>query len=458
MLVEEYGDEVDPKIKLKHRKVGRVVTPGTLLDESWLDPDENRYLLSIAVSDELNNSRGPGGSSELKLWLAYTDVSTGEFFSKESTLGRLEDELTRISPREVILDKSFKNFWGRQESLSPNHQSGINEMIALLCVLGLRMSFADTYTPPTIDYAEPESVYAPEEALSLEAQAISILRHHLRFALREHSPDLARPDRQNDSAHMHIDSATLVGLEIRHSVRTGDNDRVSPISARGTLLSVIDKTVTASGHRLLVRTLCAPLTSVPQITSRHALVQAFVSREDLRIEVQDTLKPLKDIMRLVQRFKQLRGDVDDVWETGLWIRGIKRIAERLRSDAAQDREHDARADVADTDEDLDRLNTFVNSLRDLDDIATEIEGVIRGDVVTASRKRVLSSQSAFSDEDDDDALDLRSELEEDVDELEEVIDEEEDFPEGMTKTNRGVLANWRAAQVASKQQWWIDPE
>lgn len=457
VLVEETGEvSADTKEgKLKIRKVGRVVTPGTLLDGSWMDPDENRYLLAIAAADGHDASATEGGHPTLALWLAYTDVSTGEFFSKETTLAKLEDELTRITPREVVLDRSFKDDWSRPDSMSSQQESSLEEMISLLRVLGLRMSFANTYHPPTLDNEEP----AHEDsipAMSLETQAISILRHHLQFALRENSPDLARPDRQSDSSFMHIDTATLIGLEIRHSVRMGDADRASPVSSRGTLLSVIDKTVSASGHRLLVRTLCSPLTSVSRISSRHALVQAFIHREDLRLELQGILRPLKDIMRLVQKLKQSRGDVDDVWETGVWISGIKTMTDRIASEIRQEREHKAQlGHVSENDEDLDRLQLFVDSMRDVTSLANDIEGVIMGDVVTASRKRVMSSQSLMSEDDEDDLLEMQSEATDEVEDIDDAVVEDDDYPEGMNKTNRGYLASWRAAQLGSKQQWWI---
>jgi hypothetical protein len=256
---------------------------------------------------------------------------------------------------------------------------------------------------------------------------------------------------------MHIDTATLTGLEIRHAVRVGDAGRTGIVSSRGTLLSVIDKTVTPSGHRLLVRTLSAPLTSVQQITSRHALVQAFIDRDDLRLELVEILKPLKDVMRLVQRFRQHRGDIDDVWETKVWIDGVDRMASRIADEVERERKRRVKYDMAAECEQINRLQVFVDSLRNIRPLAAEIGATIRGDLVIGSRRRVIEP---VSEDEDGDELDSVEELPsaDDDPEIPEPGEVEADYPEGMSKRVRMILDTWRNNRAAARRQWWINAE
>lgn len=466
VLVEE--DHVSDKNEdgLVKRAVGRVVTPGTLLDESWLSASESRYLLAISVSDR------PGPMTDdpvqsVPLWLAYTDVSTGEFFSKDTTLAKLEDELTRIGPREVVLDRSFAPYWssGTEIGTRDDH-STMGELFSLLRALNPHVSFADTYLSPEIEGSPAKALDQAILDANLEAQALSLLRHYVQYALREHSPDLSVPQRQFDSAFMHIDAATLNGLEIKHSMRFGDGQRASPLSAKGTLLSVFDRTVTPAGHRLLVRTLSAPSTSIDTINHRLDLVQAFVERGDLREEVQETLKPLKDVVKLYQRVRQNRGDVDDIYEIALWIDGINRICDRISLEAQHERDSQA-DDVASSSDDVGRrrLNHLVESVHNLSELSQGIQQVIDADVVKSSRRSMFAPTNSPSDDDLEMQPDVAVEPEldaaedEDVDQVDgdEVDDITEEFPAGMPKANQELVKRFRRLELAFKQQWWIKP-
>jgi DNA mismatch repair ATPase MutS len=461
VLVEE--DHVSEKDKegLVKRAVGRVVTPGTLLDESWLNAHDSRYLLAISVSDK------PGAMTDepvpsVPLWLAYTDVSTGEFFSKDTTLAKLEDELTRIGPREVVLDKSFVPYWSNSNDIgSRDDHSTMGELFSLLRVLNPHVSFADTYLSPEIDGSPAKALDQAVLDANLEAQALSLLRHYVQYALRDYSPDLSEPQRQFDSAFMHIDAATLNGLEIKHSMRFGEGHRASPLSAKGTLLSVFDRTVTPSGHRLLVRTLSAPSTSIDTINHRLDLVQGFVEREDLREEIQETLKPLKDVVKLFQRVRQNRGDVDDIYEIATWIDGINRICDRISREARHERESTP-ASVASSSDDVGRkrLDHFVDSMYDLSELSRSIQLVIDADIVKSSRRPLFAPSGSFVNEDDEMPPEAESAEAQDVEQVEEDEGDEdgEEFPSGMSKANQELVKRFRRLELAFRQQWWIKPK
>ena len=432
VLVEENSEENGDG--LKTRKVGQVITPGTLLDASWVNPADSRYLLSIAIATEMS-------APTLNLWLAYTDVSTGESFSKETTLAKLEDELTRIAPKEIILDSTYRSDFSVEDGIGRDDRSAVSELLSLLRILGIHISFAETYRTPEL---EGPSTTMPFSDLSLEAQSISLLRHHLIFAMRDNAPDLSKPDRQLESAYMHIDTATLTGLEIRHAIRYGEGAQQSPLSAKGTLLSVIDNSVTHGGHRLLVRTVSAPSTNIAQIEKRQALVQAFLHREDLRVEIQAKLRPLKDVPRLIQRIKHRYGTIDDLWEVGVWIRGIIEVSKRISEDSEIfPVEGEVELDLKDVQVDAERFKRWIGDIKDVSAVCERIESTMRGDIVRAMQSSDPKS-APIPDEGD-------------VEDEQEKVAEEIVFPVGMSETNKKLIRRSHANDFALSQRWWINP-
>ncbi|WVR03472.1 hypothetical protein IAU60_000463 [Kwoniella sp. DSM 27419] len=387
VLVEEYDEEgsvafVGKKITAssapKERRVYRVVTPGTMVDEGWLNGDESRYLLALAMREPAEGPDPAEGNptNAFGISMAYTDPTTGEFFTKETTIAQMEDELARIAPREVVLDRNLQSAWSTLAEGGKDEAPGLGDLFSLLQVLGVHVSFADSLRPPPLWGARTVSENPIVKPATPEGEAIALLRHHLLYALRESTPTLTQPSRQSDIEQMQIDAATLQALEIRHALRPGglvaiggERPYASPLSARGTLLSVISKTVTPSGHRLLIRTLTAPSTSLPLIDSRLELVQALVDRHDLRAELRDTLRDVGDVMRIIQRFKSQRGDGRDIWEVRVWIRAVQGVLSRIREDIQYERSRSTSC----AQEWQTRLQTLIDGFVPLSDLLDVIE-------------------------------------------------------------------------------------
>ena len=213
------------------RRVARIITPGTLIDEPFLNADENNYLLSVGT-------RGPVQSTKQIVGLSWIDVSTGEFFTKECTIENLRDELVRIAPREVVMDKDTTDDAHFATALEALDQEGI-----VLSPVTSKLTENQTSSGPLED-AEPIG-----SALSqVETAAVELLTTFLHDNLLESMPKLTQPSREFSGERMEIDSHTVKGLEIRESMREG--------GITGSLLSVIKRTVTSSGTRLLARWLC----------------------------------------------------------------------------------------------------------------------------------------------------------------------------------------------------------
>lgn len=381
VVVDEVPDPDKSEKESKDRKVARVLTPGTLLDASWLSGDESRYLLAIAIGETKLKQTKTDGEASYPVYLAYADVSTGEFFTKEATTIDIEDELARISPREIVLDTKWQEMWYSNEVLQKGEI--MSDVLPLLRGHGTHISFTE---PPVCSGLGVElkcRSKAKHDPSSLERSAIELLRHHLQYTLRDNMPDM--PDNPEDfnrefsSTQLHIDAATLQALEVRHAMRPGGLMATapapntlwsSPLSMKGTLLSVISRTMTDSGHRLLRRTLSTPSTNLADINSRLVLVSVFVDREPLRTDVRDALRSVGDVMRIIQRLRARRGDGADVWEVSAWIRSVNTVLDSIRLSTTITNRKEAAS------EGNDRLSELLAAFAPLNDLAEDIESAI----------------------------------------------------------------------------------
>ena len=218
------------------RRVVRVITPGTLIDEPFLNHYENNYLLAVAsapnVSEDADDAHSFG--------LAWIDVSTGEFFTKTIHLESFKDHLARICPREVVLPSELENRCDH-----PVRRAIDDEDIFV--------SYS-THPPSNDPMTFPVGSVSLEAGLpsvtytSRESEAIDILTSYMRKNLLEHMPQLSTPSQEGSEERMQIDSHTIKALEIRESTREG--------GTTGSLFSAVKRTVTSSGTRFLVRRLC----------------------------------------------------------------------------------------------------------------------------------------------------------------------------------------------------------
>lgn len=319
-----------PNSTAKDRYPSRRFTPGTLLSEEWQDNQENRYLLALSFGDASKVS--DPDALEIPIDLAYIDVSTDRTVQKRSsTLGELEHELARITPVEIVLDRSFKPHLdnSKEDSSAKSHLQQILHIVKpLLYQSGATMSYIDVTSLPLIDTS---------------TAAERLIQAHLESCLIDFMPKLLPASDRKTESFMQIDASTLLGLEIRQAARLQiGNMSLTPHAASraGTLLSVVRKTVTPSGTRLLVNSLCQPSTDLELITNRHDLVEAFVLREPLRADLRHHLRQSsdqRDIAKIVQLFASTGRDNGgalaggrDLWDLKLAIDGLHKVAEMIQ--------------------------------------------------------------------------------------------------------------------------------
>lgn len=300
------------------RRVARIITPGTLIDENFIDPYANNYVLAIHVQPRNETTSreaiDAGTTSAEQLGLAWLDLSTGNFLTQATEIGSLSSIISRISPREIVLDEDFEaqkdhdlfSILAEDKHLVTYAQPG-------------QITTMDDWTPMLESEMSKTVTYAFTHN---EVQAGCLLLSYVSDRLQGLSMKLQPPLRRETMEIMSIDKNSLRALEIKQTIRDG--------YFRGSLLHAIRRTVTKSGARLLNEWLSAPSTSIDVITKRQDIVAHFMEQEDLRDSVVTLLGRCHDSQRLVQKFAMGRGDADDLLGLASTIIATEDIVRLLR--------------------------------------------------------------------------------------------------------------------------------
>ncbi|KAI0082196.1 hypothetical protein K474DRAFT_1655535 [Panus rudis PR-1116 ss-1] len=358
----------DPYIGPKagfNRRVTRIVTPGTLIDEPFLNPYENNYLLAVSdCSDDVTNSNKPRA-----VGLAWIDVSTGDFFTNSTNLDGLRDELVRISPKELVLDSSLK-----EDASHPIRRTLEDEDFFLSYATPDGSVQAPDLTSQVAEDDVVLQLDLPSTDTSIstaEASAVQLLTTFMRANLLEHMPQLGNPSKEAIAGRMQIDSHTVKALEIRESMREG--------GVTGSLLSVIKRTVTTGGTRLLARWICSPSTSVAEINTRQSLVGFFKSRPYLRTDLVQALNDMSDTSRIIQKFLLGRGDASDLLALGGTIDAWDAVQRRIELERTVEQQSSS----ATLSEDWASLNALLSRMADLQPLVHKIHAALVQDSNTS---------------------------------------------------------------------------
>ena len=256
---------------LMPREVVRVITPGTILESSLLPGDGNNYLASIIFDEH-------------RAGIAYVDITTGEFAATEIRENHIQDlvrsELLRLNPAEVLLPEGQP--WD-EEGLSihfspfPDWRFEEERCVDLLL---------DQFQVKTLDgYGVRGFPFA--------VMAAGAILQYLEQTRQESLRLLTGLSIYNLQEFMTLDAATRRNLELTETIRTG--------STEGSLLGILDRSITPMGKRLLRQWVSKPLLDVGRIQKRHEGVTVFFADGMLRAETREALKGLQDLERLSMR-------------------------------------------------------------------------------------------------------------------------------------------------------------
>jgi DNA mismatch repair protein MutS len=262
------------------RQVTRVITPGTIIEPELLPEKQSSYLMAVL----------PVGSVESGQWdkagLAYVDISTGEFAATQlegtNTAVLVLEELARLAPREVIMPQSWVE---RGVSLPAGvHLSPLADwhfeygMAEQLLTTHFKVRTLDGYGLKDM----PSSICAAGAVL-----------HYVRDTQRNSLAQLMTIRAYSTANFMVLDQFTRRNLELTETLRSR--------KTQGSLLGVLDRTITAMGARLLRTWISQPLLELNRLNARLDAVDVLTKDATLREELIDALRQISDIERLSNR-------------------------------------------------------------------------------------------------------------------------------------------------------------
>ena len=262
------------------REVVRLVTPGTLTEDSLLDARRHNYLAAFHVV------RDQGA-------LAWVDISTGAFHVMPCAGAKLGPELARLTPREVIVVDGAQGDWSRL----------VSESGAVLTTLGAAAFDSTAGEKRLCALFKVGSLDAFGAFERAEIAAMSAVAEYLDITQRGNLPLLRPPVRETQKSAMQIDAATRRSLELTHALAGG---------RQGSLLACIDRTVTAGGARLLERRLASPSCDLAIITARQDAVAFMLDQTRLCDDIRDALRGTHDLDRALSRLALDRGGPRDM--------------------------------------------------------------------------------------------------------------------------------------------------
>jgi len=282
-ICEQVEDPKKAKGMVK-REVTQVVTPGTLTDEALLDPRESNFLASVCAAGD-------------QVGLAWLELSTGRFITSDINAVLLGDELARLRPSECIYAENqagdeivdtLSRINGLLPTTRPDWSFSRDQCLQLLL---------DHFSMRTLD------------GFDIEANSPSIIAAGalLEYAQETQKSSLAHIERLEPYRHgrsLTIDEATRWSLELTRTLREGKRE--------GSLLSVIDETVSPMGARLLSDWLSNPLTEIGAINARLNAVEEFSGDPLLMDDLRDQLRQAYDLQRLTARIATRRASPRDL--------------------------------------------------------------------------------------------------------------------------------------------------
>ncbi len=281
----------DPAVAqgLVKRDVVRIITPGMIIENEFLDEKTNNYVLAIA---HIDNSVG----------ISYLDISTGLFRVAESKdLSAVIDEIIRISPSEVLLPESIQN-----DTTDPFF-SQITRVLSEKSITFLedRKFEHSRGRERLIDQFQTLSLEGFGcENLKAGVGAAGALIFYVRETQKQELEHITKIETYELSNYLIVDDISFKNLELMKNLRTG--------SRKGTLLGIIDRTVTAMGGRLLKRWLRYPLVNIKNIQSRFDAVEEAKGNIQISGSIRESLKSVYDLERLGSKIAMGQSNARDL--------------------------------------------------------------------------------------------------------------------------------------------------
>ena len=266
-ICEQLEDPKQAKGIVK-RDVVKIITPGTITELRMLDDKKNNYIASLIYKKKTCT-------------IAFCDISTGEFFVSNlegfDVDTKITNEIARIMPSEIVVDENSRN------------DTLILRKIDKLFNIYISRYEKETKNDVLEKIIDNTNINLTEN----EYDACNLLMNYIENTQKSNIDQINNIKRYEVEKYMQLDISTRKNLEILESNREK--------TKKGSLLWVLDETVTAMGGRALRHWIEAPLLNIDQIRKRQDAVEVLVTNNIYRDEIKDTLKTVYDMERLVSK-------------------------------------------------------------------------------------------------------------------------------------------------------------
>lgn len=306
----------DPKLAkgLVKREVTRVITPGTVLANEYLDDKISNYLLSIYYSNG-------------KFGVAFFEFSTGEFFITDvSDKKTLEDLLIKYEPKEVLINLNFNSSNFDLSDLSDDNVA-ITVVDDSYFGLGNLERQDNKLLNKVLNDLSNFKVIKDNNSIHAAIAVYNYVKDNQKTEL-SHIESISYLD---DSSYMYLDAATIRNLELTEGMQNRDK--------KGTLIYVLDKTMTAMGGRLLYKYIEEPLKNRELILYKQEAVKGFIDNEVDLTELREYLNSIYDLERIVTRIVMKHASARDLisFKNSIYVFPyIKTILKSFNSSFAKD--------------------------------------------------------------------------------------------------------------------------
>ncbi|BAG13962.1 DNA mismatch repair protein MutS [Candidatus Endomicrobiellum trichonymphae] len=286
------------------RGVTKVLTPGTILEDTLLESKENNFLMSVIFDDTAASAT-----------FAAADISTGEFFVSETTLKSIEAEVLKYNPGELIISAG---------SMQNKHISDFTAKLKV-SVSDIDNSFFDIEKAQNIT-AELFGGNAVKK-FGLNKKEIVCACGALLAYIKEMQPQSVSIFSEikyiRNSDFMYLDTAAIKNLELLNSMTSGKTEN--------SLLSVMDSTKTPMGARTIRQWLIKPLLDISKIKNRQNIVRFFIKNPNVRKEIVEKLKTVSDIERITARVSSGSANPKDLTALKNSLKTINNISGIIKS-------------------------------------------------------------------------------------------------------------------------------
>ncbi|MDR1597990.1 MAG: DNA mismatch repair protein MutS [Holosporales bacterium] len=280
------------------RDITRIVTSGTITEEGML-PCENNYIVAAYLS--------PKGV----IGIAVADVSTGFLGLEETSQKELSDVLARWTPSEIVVSDDMFN--AMQTTLEPWRKKLTILPTAKFNSVNAAYLLQSVYNVQTLDIFGNIS--------SAELQTAGVLIDYIMSTQCCRDVSLSAPQLINSDEYLSIDMATRRNLELTVSASEQKNS---------SLVGTLNNTATASGRRLLIKWVSAPLLNIAKIEDRLNDVEFFVKNTQVRRNTREFLKNLPDVERILSRMALKRATPRDIGSLLLALEKCRQISDEFR--------------------------------------------------------------------------------------------------------------------------------